>query len=132
MGQAPNARRSAWPRYPESKTTPFEYRGQLFWVFDVCESILFAEMRTSPPKCRRASAPRGWPASNAASASRHRTAARRADYLQKLIYCGDTQWAPGATIKIVLTLTATAAGTDNFTVYARGTGSDDVRQREPD
>ena len=27
-----------------SKTTPFECRGQLFWVFDVCESILFAEM----------------------------------------------------------------------------------------
>ena len=27
-----------------SKTTPFEYHGQLFWVFDVCESILFAEM----------------------------------------------------------------------------------------
>lgn len=27
-----------------SKTVPFEYRGQLFWVFDVCESVLFAEM----------------------------------------------------------------------------------------
>jgi hypothetical protein len=27
-----------------SKTTPFKYRGKLFWVFDVCESILFAEM----------------------------------------------------------------------------------------
>jgi hypothetical protein len=27
-----------------SKTTPFEYRGELFWVYDVCESILFAEM----------------------------------------------------------------------------------------
>jgi hypothetical protein len=43
--------------------------------------------------------------------------------LQKLIYCGDTQWAPGATIKIVVTITATAAGTDNFTVYSYGGGN---------
>lgn len=27
-----------------SKTTPGGYRGHLFWVFDVCESILFATM----------------------------------------------------------------------------------------
>lgn len=27
-----------------SKTTPAEYQGIRFWVFDVCESILFAEM----------------------------------------------------------------------------------------
>jgi hypothetical protein len=27
-----------------SKTTPAEYHGLCFWVFDVCESILFAEM----------------------------------------------------------------------------------------
>jgi hypothetical protein len=27
-----------------SKTAPGEYRGQLFWVFDVCESVLFATM----------------------------------------------------------------------------------------
>lgn len=27
-----------------SKTTAGEYRGRLFWVFDVCESILFATM----------------------------------------------------------------------------------------
>ncbi len=29
-----------------SKTTPAEYRGFRFWVLDVCESILFAEMAT--------------------------------------------------------------------------------------
>jgi len=29
-----------------SKTTPGEYRGFCFWVFDVCKSILFAEMVT--------------------------------------------------------------------------------------
>ena len=29
---------------PVSKTTPGEYRGQPFWVFDVCESVLFATM----------------------------------------------------------------------------------------
>jgi hypothetical protein len=27
-----------------SKTVPGEYRGHLFWVFDVCESVLFATM----------------------------------------------------------------------------------------
>ena len=27
-----------------SKTTPAEYHGFCFWVFDVCQSILFAEM----------------------------------------------------------------------------------------
>lgn len=27
-----------------SKTTPGGYRGQLFWVYDVCESVLFATM----------------------------------------------------------------------------------------
>jgi hypothetical protein len=29
-----------------SKTTPAGYHGFCFWVFDVCESILFAEMAT--------------------------------------------------------------------------------------
>jgi hypothetical protein len=29
---------------PVSKTTPFRYRGQLFWVYDLWESFLFAEM----------------------------------------------------------------------------------------
>jgi len=29
-----------------SKTTPAEYHGFCFWVFDVCASILFAEMAT--------------------------------------------------------------------------------------
>lgn len=29
---------------PVSKTTPGAYRGHMFWVFDVCESILFATM----------------------------------------------------------------------------------------
>jgi hypothetical protein len=46
--------------------------------------------------------------------------------LQKLIYCGNTQLAPGATMRIVLSLTATAAGTDHFTVYARITGTSDT------
>jgi hypothetical protein len=46
--------------------------------------------------------------------------------LQKLIYCGNTQLAPGATMSITLSLTATAAGTDNFTVYARITGTNDT------
>ncbi|MBV9444555.1 MAG: hypothetical protein JO345_01440 [Streptosporangiaceae bacterium] len=46
--------------------------------------------------------------------------------LQKLIYCGNTQLAPGATMRIILSLTATATGTDNFTIYARTTGSNDT------
>ena len=29
-----------------SATTPAEYHGSCFWVFDVCKSILFAEMAT--------------------------------------------------------------------------------------
>ena len=41
----------------------------------------------------------------------------------KLIYKGDTQWAPGQTITITLTATAVAAGTENLSVYAGGTGS---------
>jgi hypothetical protein len=41
----------------------------------------------------------------------------------KLIYKGDTQWAPGQTITITLTATAVAAGTENFSVYSAGTGS---------
>lgn len=41
--------------------------------------------------------------------------------LQRLIYCGNNLLAPGATMTITVTLTAIAAGTDNFTSYARVT-----------
>lgn len=41
--------------------------------------------------------------------------------LQLLIYCGNNLLAPGATMSITVTLTAIAAGIDNFTSYARVT-----------
>ena len=43
--------------------------------------------------------------------------------LRRLIYCGNQRLAPGATVRITLSLTATAAGTDHFTVYAAMTGT---------
>lgn len=46
--------------------------------------------------------------------------------LQKLIYCGNTQLAPRATMSITLSLTATSTGTDNFTAYGRITGTNDT------
>lgn len=42
-----------------------------------------------------------------------------------IIYCG-TNLAPGATASITVTLTTTAAGTDDFRAYARQTGIDNV------
>lgn len=45
--------------------------------------------------------------------------------LQRLIYCGTGPLAPGDTASITLSLTATAAGTDDFTVYARTTYTTD-------
>jgi hypothetical protein len=45
--------------------------------------------------------------------------------LQRLIYCGTGPLDPGATASITLSLTATAAGTDNFRVYARTTYTTD-------
>jgi hypothetical protein len=41
----------------------------------------------------------------------------------KLIYKGDTQWAPGQTISLSVTATTLAAGTENLSVYSDGTGS---------
>jgi len=41
--------------------------------------------------------------------------------LQVLIYCGNNLLPPGATMSITLTLTAIAAGADDFTSYARVT-----------
>ncbi|MBO0803816.1 MAG: hypothetical protein J2P25_12180 [Nocardiopsaceae bacterium] len=41
----------------------------------------------------------------------------------KLIYKGDTQWAPGQTITLSLTATTLAAGTEKLSVYSDGTGS---------
>jgi hypothetical protein len=46
--------------------------------------------------------------------------------LQKLIYCGNPQLLPGATASITVTLTPTATGVDDFTVYGRITGNDDT------
>lgn len=45
--------------------------------------------------------------------------------LQRLIYCGTGPLDPGATASITVSLTATAAGTDNFRVYARTTYTTD-------
>ncbi|HEV3359542.1 MAG TPA: hypothetical protein VG247_22270 [Pseudonocardiaceae bacterium] len=46
--------------------------------------------------------------------------------LIKLIYCGNSQLAAGATASITVTLTPIAAGTDNFTAYGRITNVSDV------
>jgi hypothetical protein len=46
--------------------------------------------------------------------------------LLRLIYCGNPQLAPGASMTITLSLRATAAGTDHFTIYAFITGASDV------
>ncbi|GAA1724158.1 hypothetical protein [Fodinicola feengrottensis] len=46
--------------------------------------------------------------------------------LQRLIYCGNSLLAPGATASIIVTLVTTAAGTDNFTAYGRITNTNDV------
>ena len=45
--------------------------------------------------------------------------------LQRLIYCGNNLLPAGASMTITLTFTAIAAGTDNFTVYARETYTTD-------
>ena len=42
------------------------------------------------------------------------------------IYCGNPQLAPGATMKLTVTLTATGTGTDDFTVYGRITNVNDI------
>lgn len=42
--------------------------------------------------------------------------------LLRLIYCGNPQLAPGASMTITLSLRATATGTDHFTIYAGITG----------
>lgn len=42
------------------------------------------------------------------------------------IYCGNPQLAPGATMTLTVTLTATAPGTDDFTAYGRITNVNDV------
>jgi len=58
-----------------SKTTPAEYHGFCFWVFDVCASILFAEMATvarETPAAGRSSWLAGWP--DAAPSPRSRPA----------------------------------------------------------
>jgi hypothetical protein len=41
----------------------------------------------------------------------------------KLIYKGDTQWAPGQTISLSVTATTLGAGTESLSVYSDGTGS---------
>lgn len=46
--------------------------------------------------------------------------------LLRLIYCGNPQLAPGASMTITLLLRATATGTDNFTIYAGITGTNDA------
>ena len=46
--------------------------------------------------------------------------------LIKLIYCGNSQLAAGATASITVALTPIAAGTDNFTAYGRITNVNDV------
>lgn len=46
--------------------------------------------------------------------------------LEKLIYCGNPALLPGATASITVTLTPTAAGTDNFTAYGRITNTNDT------
>lgn len=47
--------------------------------------------------------------------------------LQRLIYCGNPSFGPGATASITVTLVTTAIGTDNFTAYGRITNTNDVQ-----
>lgn len=44
----------------------------------------------------------------------------------KTIYCGNPQLAPGAKMTLTVTLTVTASGTDDFTVYGRITNVNDI------